>query len=131
MANSKSGNFSRRDPSRERQWRDRIDQQQRSGESVRAFCQNRKLRETAFYYWRREIALRDREANSKPETKTRQPVTRTLAPVVVVNDDSAHEASNGSSSIEIMLEVITVRVPCNSTREQLDMVLAALEQSRC
>jgi len=128
----KSGGQSRRDEGKEREWREIIDGQRGSGESVRAFCRGRGVRESSFYRWRREIGLRDREAGSKQTS----PV---LAPVVFVDEPrgefgESRDASTDrtAASIEIVFDGgMMVRVPPHSTREQLDMVLSVLEQTRC
>jgi transposase-like protein len=51
-----------RDPKKESYWRERLSDQTRSGLTVRAFCEREALKETAFYFWRREIRRRDRQA---------------------------------------------------------------------
>ena len=56
-----------RDPKREARWRGLVTQQHKSGLSVRAFCAREDVTEAAFYAWRREIGVRDREgAASRP-----------------------------------------------------------------
>lgn len=50
-----------RDAGRERFWRSTLTRQAASGLSVRAFCRQEELAESAFYAWRRTIAQRDRE----------------------------------------------------------------------
>lgn len=40
---------------RREQWRERIGQQERSGQSIRAYCRERGLQEHAFYWWRRRL----------------------------------------------------------------------------
>jgi transposase-like protein len=112
MSNCKTGD------TKERAWRETIAEQQQSGQSARAFCRKKRLNESSFYYWRKQIRLRDRKAGGK---KDRLPV---FAPVVVVDEPAA--------AIEIVLgDGCTVRVPPHATHEQLDMVLAALESGRC
>mgnify|MGYP005651368167 CR=1 FL=1 len=104
----------------ERKWRELIERQRLSGESVRAFCRKHELRETSFYYWRRELKLRDREAASKRETSP------AFAPVVLI------EELGGPAPIEIVLkDGATVRVRRGATSEQLGLVLDALERFRC
>lgn len=56
----------KRDLKRERVWRRHIAGQQRSGQTVRAYCEAHRLRETSFYFWRTEIAKRDAEAKAAP-----------------------------------------------------------------
>jgi hypothetical protein len=51
-----------RDPKRESFWREVLSRQHRGGLTAHAFCQRERLKESAFYYWRREIGRRDREA---------------------------------------------------------------------
>lgn len=48
-----------RDGAKERFWRDVLKRRAASGLSVRAFCRQEKLRESAFYAWRRTIGARD------------------------------------------------------------------------
>jgi hypothetical protein len=48
-----------RDLTKESSWRDRLALYVRSGLTVRAFCEREAIRETAFYFWRREIHRRD------------------------------------------------------------------------
>jgi hypothetical protein len=55
-----------RDRRREAQWRQWIARQRRSGLSIRAFCRQHQLRETAFYFWRGELARRQAEAGPRP-----------------------------------------------------------------
>jgi len=47
-----------RDKGKEAWWRRTVRRQRRSGLSVRAFCQKHGVRETAFYFWRRELLRR-------------------------------------------------------------------------
>ena len=55
----------KRDLKRERTWRRHIADQPGSGHTVRAYCETHRLRETSFYFWRAEIAKRDREAETQ------------------------------------------------------------------
>jgi hypothetical protein len=48
-----------RDKSKEAFWRRTMHRQRQSGLTVRAFCREHALRETAFYFWRRELARRE------------------------------------------------------------------------
>jgi hypothetical protein len=56
---------SRRDPAKERFWRNTLQRQEATGLAVGEFCAQHNLAETAFYSWRSEIRRRDREAGSK------------------------------------------------------------------
>lgn len=50
-----------RDLQKEAAWRRRLGRQAESGQSVRAWCRKHRVTETAFYWWRRELARRDAE----------------------------------------------------------------------
>lgn len=67
-----------RDPARERFWRDAIAEQRASGRTVRDFCRDRQLTETAFHHWRRE--LRDRD-DARTATPAFVPVTVVPGPI--------------------------------------------------
>ncbi len=56
-----------RDKSKEAFWRKTMAAYRRSGLQIRQFCRREKLRETAFYFWRRELARRN--AESRPAAK--------------------------------------------------------------
>ena len=60
---------------KEREWRERVRRQERSGESVRAFCRREDLQESAFYAWRRELArcLQERQV-VRAERKRAKPL---------------------------------------------------------
>jgi hypothetical protein len=55
-----------RDKSKEAFWRKTMAAYQRSGLRIRQFCRREKLRETGFYFWRRELAQREAERRPKP-----------------------------------------------------------------
>jgi hypothetical protein len=46
------------DPDRERYWRGVVQGQERSGQSVREYCRSAGVKESAFYWWRRELVRR-------------------------------------------------------------------------
>jgi len=60
----------------ERRWRERSQAFERSGLSVREFCRAEAIREHTFFYWRRELAKRDRLRQSGPSI----PVQHRLKP---------------------------------------------------
>ena len=64
-----------RDPTRERSSRETILDWQASGLSIRAYCRQRQLTETAFHYWRRELRRRDAKTTPRPATPTFVPVS--------------------------------------------------------
>ena len=65
----------RRDPKRETFWREVLRRQAVGSVGVRAFCQQEKLTESAFHWWRRTIAQRD--------ARSRAPKPPAFLPVVV------------------------------------------------
>ena len=60
-----------RDGSKERFWRDVLRRWQRSGQSIRAFCQEHRLAEHSFHSWRRTLTQRDQQ--DKPTVLPAQP----------------------------------------------------------
>lgn len=65
-----AGTGQHRDPTREQTWRNLLKQFATSGQSVRAFCAARRLKETAFYFWRAEIQRRDGRAPGRRQCPT-------------------------------------------------------------
>jgi transposase-like protein len=53
------------DPKREQLWRRHLQRQQSSGLTARDYCACHDLHESAFYFWRRTIAERDRASQAK------------------------------------------------------------------
>jgi hypothetical protein len=97
-----------RDLKRERTWRRHIAEQRASGQTIRAYCDARQIRETSFYFWRTEIAKRDREAAAEPNTV---PKTAAFVPVAVVAS-----STTASSAIDIRLASghhLRVRAGCD------------------
>ena len=72
-------------PQREQFWRTTLARFATAGRTVRDFCRRYRLAENAFYFWRREIAARDREpgrlaaaakSQPTPRPKSRRPTRR-------------------------------------------------------
>jgi hypothetical protein len=55
-----------RDRKKEAFWRRHVRAQAANGESVRAYCVKNRVKEPAFYWWRRELARRDRKTLATP-----------------------------------------------------------------
>jgi len=51
----------KRDAQKEKFWRKAVSEADRSGQTVRAFCREKGLKENLFYAWRRELKLREAE----------------------------------------------------------------------
>lgn len=124
-----------RDPKREQFWRNTLARFARSGLNIRDFCHRHRLTETAFYFWRREIAARDREPGRTAAASNPRPTPRptprkptpaisrpTFVPVRVVPDR--------------LLEVVlrsghVVRIPPGYDPAHVRAVVAALEADGC
>ena len=73
-----------RDLRLERQWRERMDQCQASGLSIREFCVRNGLSEPTFYFWKRELRIRD-QASSKASLAQLKFVPVTVLPSVTLS----------------------------------------------
>ena len=138
----------RRDPAKERFWRRIVQGWKRSGLSVREYCDFESLAEPAFYAWRRELAKRDREAESAAArnvgghaaelsgtavSPARQGAP-TFLPVRVVADGMTDPLGSPSRTdcIEVQLPSgVRLQVPTGCNRQALVEVLAALETRPC
>jgi hypothetical protein len=108
-----------RDLKLEQAWRQHLERQQASGQTARAYCRRHDLAETAFHYWRRTIAERDRVAR-------RSAPVPAFVPVTVVGPAAA------DSPIDIRLaggHRVRVRAGCD--RELLAAVLGLLGSRPC
>jgi transposase-like protein len=113
-----------RDARRETQWRRIIRQHTRSGLTVRDFCRKSKLRETAFYYWRREI---QRRGSGRPEEQE-QRQHPTFLPVRLAQETRTAERGG----VEIALPGgVRVHIAAPVDRRALADVLAVLEGRPC
>jgi transposase len=130
-----------RDKRREAQWRRAIRRQQRSGLTIRAFCREHDLRETAFYFWRVELARREAEQEQRHQAaRPRRVARRAKRPSFVPVELAASSADQADQQlgrqadgrIEIVLSggrQIHVAAPVN--RQALADVLAVLEGRPC
>ena len=82
---SSTRNTPNRDLDLEARWRRIVREHGRGGLTVREFCRSRDLTETAFYYWRRELARRDDEPTARARARARGP-RPSFATVSVVDD---------------------------------------------
>ena len=109
-----------RDLKREKTWRCHIQRQRASGLTVRDFCLDHDLTESAFYFWRRVVAERDREVGDS-NTPAFVPITVVQAPAALNN-----------SPIDIhLLSGRRVRIRTGCDRELLAAVLTLLEGGSC
>jgi hypothetical protein len=108
-----------RDANRERIWRRHLKQRQSSGLTVRAFCSLHQLKETSFFFWKKEIAKRDREAAPTAPTPAFVSVS------IVESPAPRHE-----TPLDIRLaEGPCVRVRSGCDRQLLADVLVLLRRS--
>jgi transposase len=87
-----------RDLNREQIWRRHLDQQRSSGLTVRAYCQEHALRETSFFFWKKEIAKRDSESRAIPSATT-APSAPAFVPVAVIDSP----ADRNETTIDVRL----------------------------
>ncbi len=110
----------KRDMKRERMWRRHIAAQPGSGQTIRVYCETHGLRETSFYFWRTEIAKRDREAATEPMPAP------AFVPVAVIDPP----AIRTEASIEIRLvDGHRVRVRSGCDRALLADVIRLLRNA--
>lgn len=112
-----------RDPKREAFWRKALRRRERSGLTIAAFCKRERLKETAYYYWLREIPRRDAaQAPSTNSGRVASPGPPKFAPVRVIND---HE----SCSVEIVVpNGFVVRVAEDASSDHLRRVLQLVRE---
>jgi transposase-like protein len=108
-----------RDPRKEQFWRRMLRQWQRSGLSVRAFCEQHDLSQPSFYAWRRTLAERDAQAVA-------------FVPVEVLSDTltlSPSEAAAGGLEL-VLAGGRVLRIGPAFDAPTLRRLLAALEEGR-
>jgi hypothetical protein len=102
----------RRSPERVRLWRDVIDAWKRSGQTINAFCRDRKMTRSNFDRWRRILA--SAPTKSKP--------TSSFVPLRVVAEPMA----------EVVLRSgVVVRLPLTSSPEAVTRLIAAVGAASC
>jgi hypothetical protein len=117
---------SHRDVSKEQFWREQIAGQPGSGLSVRGYCRRHRLRESAFYFWRKELVRRG-VSSERPAA---------FVPVRITGEASAADggqaASHPTGRSEIVLRAgCRVHVVGAVDRQALANVLAVLEGRPC
>lgn len=125
-------------------WRGVLDGQKQSGVTVRAFCRKRKIRESAFYYWRRRFSVEEAgrgksgvsAASTKPKCMAtskrssngrRSKASDLFAPVTIVGQSAAAAATGDSGMLEIVLPGdIIVRAPVGTPADEIGQLVAAV-----
>jgi hypothetical protein len=100
---------------REQFWRERIQRQQANGQSVREFCVEAGLSVPSFYWWRRELRIRDARCGAGHRPR--------FVPVWVTAASSVLEVVLGGGRV--------VRVGGGFDADHLRAVVAALEATPC
>lgn len=118
-----------RDRQREERWRAIMREHARSGMSIRGFCRKSNLRETAFYFWRRELQRRKAEQKQRrPRRRADQAQQAAAVPAFVsVRVEEPKDAAEPAARIEIVLSGgRRVHVVAPVDRQALADVLAVL-----
>jgi hypothetical protein len=109
----------RRSTAKEERWTKVLDEWKKSGLSAAAFCRERQLSESMFWFWKREIPLRRRRA-ARSRSPRRASVR--LVPVRVVA-----ELSRKPTPIDLIVPGgMTVRLSAGFDMPALRELLAAL-----
>jgi transposase-like protein len=113
-----------RDRGKERFWRRMVRQWQRSGLSVRDYCLEHRLAESAFYFWRRTISDRNQQANRQRRHDGQQRARRHGPPLFVPLTVAA------AAVFEVVLsDGRVVRVPAGFDPATLRQLLAVLDEA--
>jgi transposase-like protein len=108
---------------KERYWQKIIREAVRSGMSICAFCRQRRLKESQFYWWQRRL-----KAGRGERTRRRPAVHGGGASFALVSD----EAGATDAGIELVLgDGRRLRIRQGVDEATLRAVLAALESPRC
>ena len=111
------------DAEKARYWHRTISEAARSEMSIRAFCRQRRLRESQFYWWQRKL-----RAGREAATVARPSGNGSPASFALVSD----QAGATDAGIELVLgEGRKLRIRRGVDEETLRAVLSALEQPRC
>ncbi len=131
----------RHDVAKESFWRRTIKKRERSGLTIRAFCEREGLTESAYQSWRRELLKRDdvdQSASRRRKAEKASGEIRSLPTFASVTvGEASHDVSrwsgaDGSMPIEIVLrQNVRVRVGRGIDLQLLDQVLSVMEQRGC
>jgi len=96
-----------RDPALEREWRGRMRRYEKSGLTVRAFCEQEDVSEHRFFWWRRRLkqdkfTASQRSAGAAKRKKAKSAVSKRPQPFLPV--EIAGSSTDPSPHIEIILD---------------------------
>lgn len=125
-----------RDLAKEALWRGRMASQRESGLSVRAYCHGEGLSEARFHWWRRELALRDREVASVLERACGRGGEVGEGPQAAFVEVSCGEADPSALPTSSPVEVVlrggrVIRVRDGFSPETVSRLVALLEAGAC
>lgn len=110
-----------REAKRKEFWLRALQRRERSGLTVAAFCQKEGFKESAYYYWRREITRGNKDHGASRSRSPSSGRTR-LAQVRLVNDREP-------TSIEIVAQNgLVVRVGESATTEHVRRILSLVNE---
>jgi hypothetical protein len=109
----------------ERRWRPVVEEWQRSGQEIAAFCRQRHLPISSVKFWKKELPLRDQKRQARRAAEASRSAMR-LLPVRVV--DSPQVAAG---SVELVLQGGRVlRIGGDFNPAILQKLIATLEEAR-
>jgi len=115
-----------RDIQKERHWAKVIREAARSGNSIREFCAQRKLKESQFYWWQRKLRERREQQTLRRGNRTKAP---TLGETFALVSDDPQQLDAG---IELVLaDGRRVRIRRGVDEQTLRTVLGALGTEGC
>ena len=127
----------RRDQEKEKFWRKKIAEWKRSGSPIAEFCRTHDLKQTGFYWWRRELRRREevRKENERGKAKGSFSLP-TFTPVRVVHSKSSVKGGQQETDLGAGVEIILagrrlVRVYRGFDPDVLLQVIETLESAAC
>lgn len=120
------GEGKRRDVEKERYWRKVIGEAARSGVSIRQFCRQRRLKESQFYWWQRELKKRQQARAFGSGGRSKSTKDTGQATFALVSEDGGEL---GSAGIELVLrDGRRLRIGKGVDEETLRTVVGVLEE---
>lgn len=120
------GTKKRRDVEKERYWRKVIGEAARGGVSIRRFCQQRRLKQSQFYWWQRELEKRQQARILASQGGGKAGKEAKPATFALVSED---EREVGSAGIELVLrDGRRLRIGKGVDEETLRTVMGVLEE---
>ena len=122
-----SGKRAEQTREREKLWRGILAEQKASGLSHTDFCRSKSISSNAYFWWKRELRLRDAKRRKARHAKPKKTSTPTLVPVKIRGTSPEQPwhfevaLANGR----------TVKVPAGFDAEALKRLVVALESETC